>query len=88
MATNFTGKKPASSPVEKDSVKLLMEKMGMSKKEISEVNNKYGVSAAQLVELMKLSKYQFVYTGKAPGQCEAAEPYIGRPRSLSGGRAA
>ncbi|HEU4469977.1 MAG TPA: hypothetical protein VFR58_02745 [Flavisolibacter sp.] len=82
--SNFTpGRKPAISPAEKTSVKILMEKMGMSKKEIHEVNNKYGVSAAQLVELMKLSKYQFVYTNKADGQCEPSEPYIGRPRAMA-----
>ena len=55
---------------EKNSEKLLMEKMGMSKKEIQEVYAKYGVSAMKLVELMQLSKYQFVYSGKVPGQCE------------------
>jgi hypothetical protein len=31
---------------------------------------KYGVSAARLLELMQLSKYQFVYTGKMEGLCE------------------
>ena len=61
---------PSLSPAEKNSVKILMEKMGMSKKELQEVKNKYGVSAYQLVELMQLSKYQFIYTGKTPGQCE------------------
>lgn len=55
---------------EKNSEKLLMEKMGMSKKEINEVYSKYGVSALKLVEIMQLSKYQFVYTGRVPGQCE------------------
>ena len=55
---------------EKNSEKILMEKMGMSKKEVQEVYSKYGVSALKLVELMQLSKYQFVYNGKVPGQCE------------------
>ena len=55
---------------EKKSETLLMQKMGMSKKEIREVYLKYGVSASKLVELMQLSKYQFVYTGKVDGQCE------------------
>ena len=55
---------------EKNSEKILMEKMGMSRKEVQEVYNKYGVSASKLVELMQLSKYQFVYSGKTPGQCE------------------
>ena len=48
---------------EKNSEKILMEKMGMSKKEVQEVYSKYGVSALKLVELMQLSKYQFVYNG-------------------------
>jgi PP-loop superfamily ATP-utilizing enzyme len=55
---------------ERKSVKILMEKMGMTKKEIEEINNKYGVSAAQLIERMQLSKYQFVYTQQEPGQCQ------------------
>ena len=48
---------------------MLMEKMGITKKEVEEVNIKYGVSASKLVELMQLSKYQFVYTDHTPGQC-------------------
>ena len=55
---------------EKKSIKFLMEKMGMTKKEIEEVNKKYGVSASQLIEKMQLSKYQFVYTEQEPGQCQ------------------
>lgn len=47
-----------------------MEKMGMSKKEIREVSLHYGVSMSRLVELMTLSKYQFIYSGKADGLCE------------------
>jgi len=31
---------------------------------------KYGVPASRLIELMQLSKYQFVYSAKVPGQCE------------------
>jgi hypothetical protein len=55
---------------EKKSEYLLAEKMGMSQREIREIYLKYGVSAAKLVELMQLSKYQFVYSGKVDGQCE------------------
>lgn len=55
---------------EKKSENLLVEKMGMSQREIHEVYLKYGVTASQLVELMQLSKYQFVYTGKIDGLCE------------------
>lgn len=58
-----------SSP-DKTSEKILMDKMGLSKKEIREVSTLYGVSATKLVELMTLSKYQFVYSGKVDGQCE------------------
>jgi len=56
--------------VEKRSELLLIEKMGMSKREIHEVYLKYGVTASKLVELMQLSKYQFIYTGKVDGLCE------------------
>ena len=42
----------------------------MSKSEIHEVYLKYGVTASKLVELMQLSKYQFIYTGRVAGQCE------------------
>ena len=70
MNTHPAGKTPALTPAEKKCVKLLMEKMGMSKREVEEINNKYGVSASKLVELMQLSKYQFVYTARTPGQCE------------------
>jgi hypothetical protein len=61
---------PAISAAEKKSENLLVEKMGMSKREIREVYLKYGVPASKLVELMQLSKYQFVYTGKVAGECE------------------
>jgi hypothetical protein len=60
----------SSTSAERKSEELLMEKMGMSKREVREVYLKYGVSASKLVELMQLSKYQFVYTGKVSGQCE------------------
>jgi hypothetical protein len=70
MNTHPAGKTNLLAPVEKKSVRLLMEKMGMSRREVEEINNKYGVSASKLVELMQLSKYQFVYTARTPGQCE------------------
>lgn len=47
-----------------------MEKMGMSKKEIREVYTKYEVNASKLLEIMQLSKYQFINTGRVAGQCE------------------
>jgi hypothetical protein len=46
---------------EKRSAKLLVEKMGMPKKELEQISETYGVSAFQLLELMQYSKYQFVY---------------------------
>jgi hypothetical protein len=68
---NFTpGLSSSPSAAEKKSENILIEKMGMSKREIREVYMKYGVSASKLVELMQLSKYQFVYTGRVSGQCE------------------
>lgn len=70
MKKNATQKALSLSAAEKNSEKILMEKMGMTKKEVNEVFSKYGVSASKLVELMQLSKYQFVYNGKVPGQCE------------------
>jgi hypothetical protein len=42
----------------------------MSKREIQEIYLKYGVTASKLVELMQLSKYQFIYSGKVEGLCE------------------
>lgn len=68
---NFSPKKASPlSPADRQSETLLAEKMGMSRREIREVYLKYGVSASKLVELMQLSKYQFIYTGKAEGQCQ------------------
>lgn len=68
---NSSLRKIASCPnAEKDSEILLMEKMGMSKREIREVYLKYGVAASKLMEIMRLSKYQFVYAGKIDGLCE------------------
>jgi hypothetical protein len=70
MKTSALRQLPSLSNEERKSENLLMEKMGMSKREVREVYLKYGVSASKLVELMQLSKYQFVYTGKVSGQCE------------------
>jgi hypothetical protein len=59
-----------SIPAEKKSEKLLMDKMGLSQKELRDVRLRYGVSASQLLEIMSLSKYQFIFSGRTPGQCE------------------
>ena len=58
------------SHTEKQSEDLLAEKMGVSAREIREVYLKYGVTPSRLVEIMQLSKYQFVYRGKIEGLCE------------------
>ena len=60
----------SAAAAEKASMHLLMNKMGLSKKEFNEIRTKYGVDASRLLELMQLSKYPFVYTGKAEGLCE------------------
>jgi hypothetical protein len=70
MNTSATGRIPTPSYIEKESEALLTQKMGLSNREIREVYLKYGVSASRLIELMQLSKYQFVYTGKTEGLCE------------------
>ncbi|MDP9230564.1 MAG: hypothetical protein M3O67_07825 [Bacteroidota bacterium] len=63
---NFTSKKKLSqNEIEKHHQKLLMEKMDISKKEILEINQKYGVSASKMIELMQYSKYQFVNKEKS-----------------------
>ena len=68
---NSTQNRPtACFPSEKNSQKLLIEKMGLSKKEFSEITDLYGVSASKILEIMQLSKYEFIFTGKTPGQCE------------------
>jgi hypothetical protein len=70
MNNHPAGKFPSVNAAEKKSIKLLMEKMGMSKKEVEQVSKNYGVTASKLVELMQLSKYQFVYTEEVPGKCK------------------
>jgi hypothetical protein len=70
MKNYYSSKPHALFASEKNSEYILMEKMGMSRREVREVYLKYGVSASQLIELMQLSKYQFVYSGKVEGQCE------------------
>ena len=83
MKKSTSKRTKSSSPAEKNYENVLMEKMGMSRKEIQEVYNKYGVSASKLVELMQLSKYQFVYTGKVEGQCEPCMNTATRLRAVN-----
>lgn len=70
MKTSVSENTLPVSGAEKKSENLLIEKMGMSIKEIREIYLKYEVTASQMVEIMQLSKYQFVYSEKLPGQCE------------------
>lgn len=55
--------------IENQSEKILLEKMGISYAEYLEIKNIYGVSATKVLELMQLSKYQFVFPNKVDGQC-------------------
>lgn len=55
--------------IENQSEKIILEKMGISYAEYLEIKNMYGVSATKVLELMQMSKYQFVYPGKVDGQC-------------------
>ena len=70
MKNSNQNRPTACFPSEKTSQKLLIEKMGLSTEEFSEITNHYGVSASKILEIMQLSKYQFVFAGKTPGQCE------------------
>ena len=63
-------KKNRLNTAEKRSEKLLIEKMGLEKKELDVINEQYGVSASQIIELMQYSKYQFVYRDRSTGQCQ------------------
>jgi hypothetical protein len=54
---------------EKKSAQLLMEKMGLDKEELDEISYQYGVSAAQLLDVMQYSKYQFI-KGNKSGNCQ------------------
>jgi hypothetical protein len=47
-----------------------MQNMGLSDEEYQEITQVYGVSATRLLELMKLSKYNFIFPSKTPGQCD------------------
>lgn len=58
------------SASELKSENLLALRMGVSTKEIREIYQRYGVSASQLVELMQLSKYAFLYSGQVQGRCQ------------------
>jgi hypothetical protein len=64
---------------EKRSIKFLMEKMNISRKELEEIFRKSGVSASKMIELMQLCKYQFVNKeDEIPGLCEPCKIVPGR----------
>ena len=67
---------------EKKSATLLIEKMGMPKKELEQINEIYGVSAFQLLELMQYSKYQFVYQETIPAQCKPCKTSPGKINAM------
>lgn len=48
---------------------MLIDKMGLSPNELEEISKLYGVSAVRLLEIMSLSKYEFINSQKNPGQC-------------------
>ena len=77
-----TQKNPLLLAEEKKSAKLLIEKMGMPKKELKQISEIYGVSAFQLLELMQYSKYQFVYKEPAPEQCKPCKTSPGKINAL------
>lgn len=54
---------------EKESAQLLMEKIGLNEQELREISYQYGVSAAQLVEVIQYSKYQFPVQPEKSGHC-------------------
>ena len=64
---NNAQKKPSFKAVEKESAKILMEKMGLPKKELDEISDLYGVSAFQMIEVMQYSKYRFIQSDNMAG---------------------
>jgi hypothetical protein len=74
----YTGKNLSLISSEKRSAKLLMEKMGLSKRELVEISGKYGVSAAQLLERMQLSKYRFIQQEPEKSHCAPCNPSVSK----------
>jgi hypothetical protein len=64
-----TARTAVSAAVEKKAIDLLIAKMGISRKEAQDIFKRYDVSAAQLIELMQLSKYEFVHEEKPTPAC-------------------
>ena len=58
---------------EEASMKLLVEKTGVCKDEMTKITLTYGVCASRMLKLMTLRKYQFLFPGKAPGQVKTLQ---------------
>jgi hypothetical protein len=81
MKTYYPKRKLASAAaIELASEKILIEKMGLIKGELREINNVYGVSATKMLELMRMSKYQFIFPGKMDGLCEPCKVNVRKGR--------
>jgi hypothetical protein len=78
MKANTKKKTAVLSVSEKRSVEFLMEKMGVSKKEIQEISRHSGVPASKMIELMQLSKYEFVNKMEEKGRCKPCANMSGR----------
>lgn len=76
-------KKARAVSQEKKSAKILIEKMGLPRKELEQISEIYGVSAAQLLEVMQYSKYHFVYDEPPASQCQPCKSAIGKFNALS-----
>ena len=84
MKTFYPRKKlPSAAAIEVASQKILIEKMGLTQEEFEEVNVFYGVSAAKLLELMQLSRYQFILSDKIAGQCEPCKMVVSKGQFLN-----
>jgi hypothetical protein len=44
--------------------------MGISRKELLEINSKSGVNFSTMIEVMQLSKYEFVFKEELHGSCQ------------------
>lgn len=78
MKANTKKKTAVLSASEKRSVEFLMEKMGVSKKEIQEISRHSGVPASKMIELMQLSKYEFVNKIEEKGKCRPCSNITGK----------
>jgi hypothetical protein len=59
----------------------LQSKMGLTHRETKAILIHYGVSAARLMELMQLSRYEFIHNQKITGRCEPCTSLIIRQKN-------